>query len=88
MATPGLFHELKLLRRSNGGSRGMQDQDARRRRVVQVLPGQLDFLQLAENLVTEGLNGVVVAGLAGCAPNWRYNCFQVSRCGARRAKVR
>ena len=44
MATPGLFHELKLLRRSDGGSRGMQDQDARSRGVVQARPGDLDFL--------------------------------------------
>ena len=40
----------------------MQDQDALSRGVVQTRPGQLDLLQFAENLVPEGLNGVVVAG--------------------------
>ena len=40
----------------------MQDQDALSRCVVQTRPGQLDLLQFAENLVPEGLNGVVVAG--------------------------
>ena len=41
----------------------MQDQDSRSRGVVQARPGQLDFLQLAENLAAEVLNGVVVASL-------------------------
>ena len=40
----------------------MQNQHARSRRIVQLLPGHLDLLQLAENLVPEGLNSVVVAG--------------------------
>ena len=52
MATPGLFHELKLLRRSDGGSRGMQDQDARSRGVVQARPGDLDFFQFGVPTVT------------------------------------
>ena len=43
----------------------MQDQDARSRGVIQVIPGQLDLLQLSEHLVPEGLNGVVVVGLGG-----------------------
>ena len=41
----------------------MEDQDPPARRVVQFRPSELDLLQLAENLVPEGLNGVVVAGL-------------------------
>ena len=41
----------------------MQDQDARSRGVVQARPGQLDFLQLAENLCAKGVNGALVAGL-------------------------
>ena len=40
----------------------MQDQDAPGRRVVQIRPGQLDLLQLAQNLVPEVLNGLVIAG--------------------------
>ena len=63
MATPGLFHELKLLRRSDGGSRGMQDQHARSRGVVQARPGQLDFLQLPQDAAAEEFDGLLVAGL-------------------------
>ena len=55
----------------------MQDQHPRSRGVVQVLPGQLDLLQLAENLVTEGLNGVVVAGLGRVCAEL---AVQVRRC--------
>ena len=62
MATPGLFHELKLLRWSDGGSRGMQDQDARSRGVVQARPGQLDLLQLAQDTAAEEFDGLLVAG--------------------------
>ena len=40
----------------------MQDQDAPGRRVVQVRPSQFDLLQLAQNLVPEVLNGLVIAG--------------------------
>ena len=46
MATPGLFRERKLPPRQDRGSRGQEDQDARRRGVVQFRPGQLDLLQL------------------------------------------
>ena len=67
----------------------MQDQDAPGRRVVQIRPGQLDLLQLAQNLVPEVLKRFWLSlALAGCAPNCWYNCFQVRRSGARRAKVR
>ena len=62
MATPGLFHELKLLRWSDGGSRGVQDQKAQSRRVVQVRPGQLDLLQLAQDTAAEEFDGLLVAG--------------------------
>ena len=41
----------------------MQDQHARSRGVVQARPGQLDLLQLAENLCAKGVNGALVAGL-------------------------
>ena len=41
----------------------MKDQEARSRRVVQPRPGQLDLLQLTQNLPAEVLNGYVVAGL-------------------------
>ncbi len=64
MATPGLFHELKLLRRSDGGSRGMQDQDARSRGVVQARPGDLDFLQLPQDAAAEEFDGLLVAGFS------------------------
>ena len=38
----------------------MQDQNTTGRCVVQLRPGQLDLLQLAENLVPEVLNGAMV----------------------------
>ena len=41
----------------------MQNQEARSRRVIQLRPGQLDLLQLAQNLDAEVLNGFLVAGL-------------------------
>ena len=43
--------------------RGMQDQEARRRGVVQVRPGQLDLFQLAQTLRAEVVNSALVAGL-------------------------
>ena len=41
----------------------MQDQDPFARRVVQLRPGDLDLLQLAQNLDAEVLNGFLIAGL-------------------------
>ena len=41
----------------------MQDQEARRRGVVQTRPGQLDLLQLSKNILTEVPNDEFVAGL-------------------------
>ena len=41
----------------------MQDQDARSRRVVQIRPGQLDLLQLAQGLPTKDFDNSLVAGL-------------------------
>ena len=41
----------------------MQDQDARSRGVVQLRPGQLDLLQLAERLDPEVLDGFLVVGV-------------------------
>ena len=43
--------------------RGMQDQEARRRGVVQVRPGQLDLFQLAHTVRAERINSALVAGL-------------------------
>ena len=43
--------------------RWQEDQDARRRGVVQVRPGQLDLLQLAQAVRAEGINSALVAGL-------------------------
>ena len=43
--------------------RGMQDQEARRRGVVQVRPGQLDLFQLAQTVRAEVVNSALVAGL-------------------------
>ena len=43
----------------------MQDQDSFGRRVVQLRPGQLDLLQLAQSLTAEVLDGVLVVGLGG-----------------------
>ena len=69
------------------GGRGMQDQDARSRGVVQPRPGQLDLLQLAQMpWRRKNLDGLRCRWLCpGPAPNWRYNCRQVSRSGARSA---
>ena len=47
----------------NRGLRGRQDQDPRSGRVVQLRPGQLDLLQLAEHLCAEVVNGALVAGV-------------------------
>ena len=68
----------------------MQDQHARSRGVVQVRPGELDLLQLAENLDAEDFdNGPLVAALGpGQHPNWRYSCRQESRRGLWSEKVR
>ena len=63
MATPGLFHELKLLGRSDSGFRGQEDQYALGRSVVQVHPGELNLFQLAQNLAAKGLNGAIVIRL-------------------------
>ena len=41
----------------------MQDQEARRRGVVQVRPGQLDLFQLAQTVRAEVVNSALVAGL-------------------------
>ena len=41
----------------------MQDQDATVRCVVQIRPGDLDLLQLAQNFTTEVLNGAFLTGL-------------------------
>ena len=41
--------------------RGQEDQGARSRGVVQIRPGQLDLLQLAQNLPAEVLDGYVIA---------------------------
>ena len=46
----------------------MQDQDARSRRVVQLRPGQLDLLQLAQHLDAEVLNGFLVVGVVRVCP--------------------
>ena len=63
MATPGLFHELKLLGRSDGGFRGQEDQYALGRSVVQVHPDELNLFQLAQDLAAKGLNGAIVIRL-------------------------
>ena len=54
---------MALIERRDGRCRGMQDQHALARRVVQPRPGDLDLLQLAQNLVPEVLDGALVAGL-------------------------
>ena len=41
----------------------MQDQDARSNRVVQLRPGDLDLLQLAQAVRAESINGALVARL-------------------------
>ena len=42
-----------MIRRCDGGRRGVKDQDTRSRRVVQLRPGQLDLLQLAEHFAAD-----------------------------------
>ena len=41
----------------------MQDQHARSRRVVQLRPGELDLLQLAQHFFTEAADSKFIAGL-------------------------
>ena len=53
-------------------------EDARSRRVVQLRPGQLDLLQLAQHLDAEVLNGFLVVGVVRVCPG------RVSRPRARR----
>ena len=60
MATPGLFHELKLLRRSDGGIGGQEDQDARSRGVVQARPGELNLDQFPQDFNAEVLDSPLV----------------------------
>ena len=43
-------------------------EDARSRRVVQLRPGQLDLLQLAQHLDAEVLNGFLVVGVVRVCP--------------------
>ena len=51
----------------------MQDQAPRSRRVVQLRPGQLDLLQLPENLTTEVLDGALMEADLFWASLWDVN---------------
>ena len=86
----GLLHEtLWAGRGCNRGLRGRQDQYAFGGRVVQARPGQLDLLQLAENLCAKGVTGALVAGLGrGALQTDGRPDARRARSGAREAKVR
>ena len=52
-----------MIRWRDGRGRGVQDQHARSRRVVQLRPDELDFFQFAQNLTLKVADGYSVAGL-------------------------
>ena len=52
-----------MIRWRDGRGRGVQDQHAWSRRVVQLRPGELDFFQFAQNLTLKVADGYSVAGL-------------------------